>query len=465
MPFPRVNIPRSWIILIGVWFIFIILCRISVSHVERPVYSGDEKHLYEMSGQALHDVGFLAGHRPWLTPLMHKLASRDDQKLVHFQWWLFVLGFLVLSAAVFLRGSGGFSALPCAVFCLCFALTPNVLGWTMVVRAESSSLSMSVLFLAMLLITCFHLQEDKPRWNVRVMVSISLIVSGWLLSASRDNWAFILPVAAVMIWVPVFLIHLKTRTRRASLVQSTIVALVLFLVAGIQVMSSEKGDRWRPCLMNIIFQRILTTDHLQKGWVDRYGMPDDAVLDSLAGKWCFSNDLAGYQHSVFQSWLSEHGLASYKRDILTHPVRHADQVWRGYHAVINLDRIQGYQQGAADGIGPSRWLQGLIFFDLGNGTAELMMILIMIIPLAIGLLNRGRGVRAIAWGLFIMGAGMPLQMAVCYLGDSMALIRHCLPVTLTLRLLMLMNLGLVVMVITEFGKILRRSSSQSQSLP
>lgn len=447
MSFPRPNVTRPWMILIGMGCIFVILCRFSVRDVGEPVYSGDEKHLESASEHGLGDAKFWAGHRPWLAPLLHKLAGRDDGKLVRLQWGMLVLAFLVLGAVVFQLSGGGYRALPCALLCLGFASTPHVLGWTMVVRAEASGIAMSVLFLAMLMCTCFSLQDESPRWRLRLVVSIGLVLCGWLLAASRDSWAFVLPLAAVLIWLPVPYLYRRGRVHRRGLIQASILAMALVLVAGFQARSAEQGDRWRPCLMNIIFQRILTGAHLQSDWVEHYGMPDDPVLDSLAGKWCFSDELAGYRHQPFQFWLSEHGLDVYRRDILTHPLRYADQVWRGFRAAVNLDEVEGYQQEAAHGTGPSRWIQGLFFCNLPAGVAELAVILCMIVPLAIGLLHRARGVRAVAWGLLIMGAGLPLHMAVCYLGDAMALIRHSLPVTLTLRLLMLMNLGLVVMLI------------------
>ena len=107
---------------------FVILCRFSVRDVGEPVYSGDEKHLESASEHGLGDAKFWAGHRPWLTPLLHKLAGRDDGKLVRLQWGMLVLAFLVLGAVVFRLSGGGYRALPCALLCLGFASTPHVLS-------------------------------------------------------------------------------------------------------------------------------------------------------------------------------------------------------------------------------------------------------------------------------------------------------------------------------------------------
>ena len=410
--------------------------------VPEPVYCGDASLYQEVARYPLGSVKFWVWHRPWTVPLVHKLAGLNDPRVVRWQVAIGLVAHLVLAWILFRSLGSGALGLLAALGVYLYALATCVEGWAMVIRSESVAFSLTALFLGLLIAVVWQLTRPRPRTWSLLTTSVLFLLAAVLFVFSRDNWAYQLPLVALLLGISLLPARARAGRTRLQIWTGLILALLLLGVFATQIRTARLGDRSQPCLMNVLFQRVFTDPEIRGRWIEQYQMPWDDKLQALAGKWCFSNQYAGYKHKPFQDWLDRRGLGSYIHDVLTHPGLSGDAVWRNFRAIVNYFAMTEYLKMAGEGTAVTRMCQRLIFFPLPPNWAELAVILCLVIPLGVGLLAGRTKLAACGWGIFILAAGLPVQMAICFLADALEVMRHNLAVSITLRLLLVATLAL-----------------------
>lgn len=172
------------------------------------------------------------------------------------------------------------------------ALTTPVDAWGRVIRAESTSLSLTVLTLA-----C-GLSFVRGLWlgpRHAVAWSFATIVAGSACAFARDTNPFLilLLLAAVGIWVW-FSRRRSPLTRPALLGTSLALVFTLGAAAFAGQWTARAAPRFDFPLMNVLFKRVLPNPDKRDYFVSELGMPMSPALMTRAGKFASVREALQY---------------------------------------------------------------------------------------------------------------------------------------------------------------------------
>jgi hypothetical protein len=283
---------------------------------------------------------FLAGPRPFTTPLLFKLLGSDELR-IYAQLALSIVCWVALAATV-ARLLKNARLRPWAYAAiLALSLAAWIVQWDSALLSESLSLSL------MAAVTAAWLWfVERPSWpRVAAILLLSLL---WAFTRDTNAFvvAFTLPLLAIALW----------RSRRKRLIAVALVGGIAIFAANLvsanagatddqraAVLSGKPGGgfarsaelralptqqyllvlhgRWEYPLLNIIGMRILP-DHERVKYFQYHGMPVTPRLLQATG------ERGGGQNGVFfkapelagfRRWEEEKGQRTYLRYLVTHP--------------------------------------------------------------------------------------------------------------------------------------------------
>ena len=268
------------------------------------------------SEHSLFSQEFYFGPRPFMTSLMYKFYGSTEAGAVRGQLIFSTFAWLALTFAL---GRSIQSPIARLLHCLAFPSLMawwNIMGWNMVMRAESTAFSWLALWCAALSLHC-----QKPGvWRAGLLGATS-----FFLCFTRDNLPLIvLPVVSLIVLVE------AVRTRLAVPVRKRLALLVatLLLTAGFQFWTSQSvihpqfRTRHEFPLVNVIIRRVLPKPEV-RDWFAAQGMPVHSEILGWKKPWASGNRFAIFEkkkYRRFRDWVREEGKYTYLRYLASHPV-------------------------------------------------------------------------------------------------------------------------------------------------
>jgi hypothetical protein len=310
--------PLSWLLLIGAVYVAL---RVAAFAGISPYVSPDSATFKETATKDVFSSGFLAGLRPWTTPLLYKVVT-DDTARIWVQFVISVLAWLAFAKTVADVVSERMRLVAFAVVLLP-SVAVQVTLWDSTLLSESLAVSFTVLLMAAWL----RFLRERSTLNVVLVLVITLL---WVFT--RDTHAYLTALLGLALLIS--LARPGERWKRAVVGAGCVVIAGLSVVSANQVYTvtlsrsatgtsirSPQAGRWEFPLINVIDKRVLT-DSGRRAWFESHGMPVNAELTRFAGLEAGSADFAQFTSpglSGFRGWLEKRGRSVYSQYLLTHP--------------------------------------------------------------------------------------------------------------------------------------------------
>jgi len=400
--------------------------------LQKPRELADTAAYLRISREPIQSQKFWGDARPFVFPLLLKIASQDVSAAALMQLALSILawgGFALALGASFQRAELSFFS---SGLILVLSLVPHLAGWDYVMMTESLSVTFFVLFLALSVWLLRGWQTYK---------AVLLVFAAFLLAFTRDTNAYLLLMLAGMLALAVLFRWLSPR---ALILAASFLAIFL-----LNNYTSNLGGRWMFPLNNVVGKRILVNAAALQ-YFENCGMPITPSLLALADSFANGQDRAFYEAPELQeyrAWLRSAGKPCYMKYLLARPVARAVDALTRFEALIRFDGADKYFARSYDPLIP--YLLESFFYSA-----------YFILPLWAGLtlaalfaLWARAWRRNILWGVFI-----PLcltifpHLFITWHGDAMAPERHALSVGLQLALSGWLFLFLTLDWMTSFRK-------------
>jgi hypothetical protein len=410
----------------------------------RPVHSGDLAWWDQIGRLPLSDARFWVAERPFTVPLLHKVAGFSEPRVILLQALLDVVAWVSL-AQVFSRLVRPLGARLVAFGAvLALALTSGVQGWNLVMRSESASTSFLVLTLAATLGAVRGWSRvrtgaaERPREERRARRStlawaLLAFASALLAAFARDNNAYALPLVALFAPLGVLLASGRgPRVVRRELFAALGLSASLLVIAGASRANAAAAVRYEWPLMNVVFQRVLTSHTNTRYFEQELGMPLSPAL--LGRRHRFMSADGWYaarapELASFRDWLLTRGYAGYQRYLLTHLASTGKAAFGNFVAVAG-DSEERHTHQAGNPI--SSFFDGLLVEPLAD-YPRLGCIILAALGI-FGLFARLAELRLLSgFGLLCLSVALT-QAYVCYHADALEVARHSINVGLFLRL-------------------------------
>ena len=299
----------------------------SLPALNDPRSLADTTAYLRISRQPLSDFEFWTGARPFVFPLLLKLAKQSAPVAAALQLGGSILAWGLLAwMNTRLIESRWLKVLAFGLILL-FSLDRHITGWDFVMLTESLSISFLVLFIA-LFMWLLH------GWQTRKV--ILLLLTAILFAFTRDTNAWMLLALAGIIVLTTILRWTPPRTLVLS-----VFFLVIFLLSNT---SADLGGRWRFPLGNLIGQRVLTNGSATE-YFRACGMPVTDALTRLSGRFANANDRALYNDpelESFRTWLFSEGKSCYMQWLITHPVYSIGETLQEFDGLIAFSQVDRY---------------------------------------------------------------------------------------------------------------------------
>lgn len=423
-------------------------------------FAGDALDYIEISQDPLTRLRFWA-YRPFLVPLLYRVFGSNPTAIVLFQVALHAGCWILLGWAMarWMRTRAAGWAAYAAVLGLSLSVEVNL--WNVSILSESISISLTVAFLALVLL--YLKAASGAEWT-----SSALRLQRWswplLLTGAAMAWSFgkdSNPYTLLLLAVGLILACLSPRVRRRLPRPVALLTAGLFIVTFLTqswLLSRSTRWPWAYAVTTNICHRILP-DSKALSYFREAGMPDSPILMQFSGKFteysgnkCAPAPDKSKIDPGYDAWVLHHGLQTYVRYIVSHPLQALGWVWADRHGIFSpsvrtyanigpftvvyqvVDRKKTLlpdlcSQGL---IGGSTWLTssiGGIFFPLW-GSFYLLALLACMAPVVW------------FWGRWRPGEWVPpallvvcvLNALVINLGDCSEVGRHSIAVAVLLRI-------------------------------
>lgn len=294
----------------------------------------------ERARMALTDLRFYTSIRPFTTDLLFKLYGAEAGRAVAGQMVLNALAWPFLGFCVARTLRSAAVAAIAAVALSSIGLWWNVLGWTLVMRSESTCFALFALWLGWMVLFVV----TGRWWTLAPLAAVTL-----LFSFTRDNIPYLLLMVAVCLPALLALTDRRLLRARAGLLAGF--ALLVLGVFWLQTLSVrhtllrldgmvpnatiEFRTRYQFNLINVVFQRILPDPEVLR-WFTGRGMPT-VDAGQWAGQWASSHNWALYaddRHTPFRDYIVDRFRGDLAVYLMTHPgfafgapLRAAAQIW------------------------------------------------------------------------------------------------------------------------------------------
>ncbi|MFZ5880498.1 MAG: hypothetical protein ACOY0R_14105 [Chloroflexota bacterium] len=294
----------------------------------KPRAVDDTQAYLRISEQPLLDVDFWGSSRPFVFPLLLKIAHQDASTAAALQLGFSILAWslLGLSVAAALRTRG---LAPFAFgLILALSLVRHLAGWDFTLLTESLSVSWFVLFLA----TGLWLLR---AWRVERVIALVLV--GFFLAFTRDTNAYLLLMLAGLLFLAVILRWAQPRT---LILAAAFVGIFLLNNAN-----ADLGGRWVFPFLNVMGRRILPNPQAVDFFEDRCGMPVTPALMALEGEFANGQDRAFYNDpdlADFRSWAYQRGKTCYVRWLISNPMRSGAEAFTQFGPLVAFPDVDNY---------------------------------------------------------------------------------------------------------------------------
>jgi hypothetical protein len=409
-------------------FVFYAIARVVLSQpaLARPRELADTTAYLRISQQPVLDADFWGSSRPFVFPLLLKVAYQDPRLAVDLQMAFSILawGLLALAVSSFLRTSW-LKPLSFALL-LVLSLVPHLAGWDFTLLTESLSISWFVIFLA----ACLWLLY---AWSTARVAAV--IAAGLFLAFTRDTNAYLLLMFAGLLFLGVLL---RWASPRTLVIVAAFIAIFLLDNA-----SADLGRRWVFPLINITGRRILP-DGEAVGFFERScGMPVTPALLSMRNEFANGDDRAFYNDpelESFRAWLLERGKSCYVRWLLADPSKSLGPLLVEFWHLIQFRKAGNYFSRGYDPIIPYT-LEPLLY----PGRLALTVWSLATLAAVLAVLRKSWERNPLWAGFTLLCLPILPHLFITWHGDAMAPERHALSVGLQLAL----SLWLLVFLVAD----------------
>jgi hypothetical protein len=317
-------------ILFSILFVFYAATRFAFSQpaLAEPRGMDDTTAYLRISNQPLLDVDFWGSSRPFVFPLLLKIAHQDFATAAALQLGFSILAWtlLALSVAVSFRNLG--LSLPAFGLILAFSLVRPLAGWDFTMLTESLSVSWFVLFLAAGL---WLLRQ----WRTERVAAV--IVAGFFLAFTRDTNAYLLlMLAGLLSLAAVF------RWARPGVLILSLAFVGVFLLNNAD---ADLGHRWVFPFLNVVGRRVLPNTQAVDFFEANCGMPVTPALMQLEGEFANGQDRAFYNSpdlADFRAWTYQKGKTCYMLWLALNPMQSGGEAFEEFGPLIAFPGVDDY---------------------------------------------------------------------------------------------------------------------------
>jgi len=312
------------VVLLGIAWLTFVLGTLDLTPIKNS-----EGYLMR-SEHSLFSREFYFGPRPFVTSLMYKLYGSTEAGAVRGQLVFSTVAWLTLTAAL---GRSIQNPRLRLVHCLAFPSIMawwNVMGWNMVMRAESTTFSWFALWCAALVSYC-----RKPGRTLATL----LAAASFFLCFTRDSLPLlVLPIVGLVLVVE----GVRTRMARAERSRFAILTSALVMTAALQFATSQSvihpqfRTRHEFPLVNVIIRRVLPKPEVRKWFAER-GMPVHLEILKWKKQWASGSDFAIFEkkkYKKFRTWVREEGKYAYLQYLATHPGKAISSAFAARRAIF-----------------------------------------------------------------------------------------------------------------------------------
>lgn len=294
----------------------------------KPRAVDDTQAYLRISNQALLDVDFWGSSRPFVFPLLLKIAQQDFSTAAALQLGFSILAWsllgLLVAAALRTRGLAPFAF----GLILALSLVRHLAGWDFTMLSESLSVSWLVLFLA----TGLWLLR---AWRVERVIALVLV--GFFLAFTRDTNAYLLLMLAGLLVLAVILRWTQPRT---LILAAAFVGIFLLNNAN-----ADLGHRWVFPFLNVMGRRILPNPQAVDFFESNCGLAVTPALMSLEGEFANGQSRAFYNDpdlADFRSWTYQQGKTCYMLWLALNPVQSGADAFSQFGPLVAFSDVDNY---------------------------------------------------------------------------------------------------------------------------
>ncbi len=196
-----------------------------------------------------------------------------------------------------------------------FSVVPQISDWNHVLQSESLSISLFVLTFSVTIhwgYSIFNHPKSNNKKNILLTISLLMSLIAWVFT--RDsNVYFIVGFAVLLVLLIVFPL-VKNKLPRDLLVATLICVSAIYMFHN---STFNRSDRWVNPIMNNIKIFVLPFENRVEQF-KTYGLPTGKDVMSLPRE---LSERSYIEHEELYSWLSNQGLTSYKKFLISTPVR------------------------------------------------------------------------------------------------------------------------------------------------
>ena len=371
----------------------------------------DSKSYMSVAGRAFWSLGFWAGERPPLVPLVWKLTG-SPSSFVLAQTLVAVVAWGGLAWVVGRSAPPGWRRTVAAVAVLAFATSPPIVIWDRSVLSESLSLSL----IAVLVASLFHVVA-RPT-TVR---GAAVIVSSLLVALTRDSQVW--TVGLLGVGFAGFALVGVVRHRRLPR-YPTVLAGALLVITGVAAWGVSASGRTVENVTDVLYVRVFPyPDRVE--WFASHGMPQMGDVERLSRMQgtavgvakIVTFDSRDPRYARLERWIDRDGPGTYALWLASHP---------GYivsEPLVRPERTFNNSQGDLLGYGGP----GRVDSPVGRVMWPAWVWLIPILALAFSVSGTGMAPggrrRQLQIVSLLCGLGL-IAMLVAWHGDGQEVTRH-----------------------------------------
>lgn len=260
-----------------------------VIHEMRRAY--DTPQYREIARHAIWEKEFLAGDKPFITPLVFKLVNQDNFATGSVFLTVSIFSWIFLAVQVsksLYNGPIKFAGLS---FILMFSLIQNIVGWDAFLISESPTLSLFALFIA------FWLSVVRD-WKTGNVIGLLFITFLWVFT--KDSNAYIVLMIAALVGA----LAIAIKEYRHYLIISS--SFILFFILSLS--SSNISQRWIAPFDHVLTMRIQKSNEDVQFFQD-CGMPYSSEIFDMGGDISKNEEWA--LRDEFQAWMLDSGKSCY----------------------------------------------------------------------------------------------------------------------------------------------------------
>jgi len=276
-----------------------------------PIFNGDE--FITWSKAEFFSLSFFTSKRPFTTNLFYKLCNSNPQYAVIAQQLLHVLSWTTLGYAISHSLKNRCLSIILLIFCSISALWWNILGWTFIMRSESFTFSLFLMWFSLLILN-FKFK------NYFLFIALSTVTL--FFSFTRDSVPYFLLFFIIAISVMMYVLNTKTwHYYKKSIIAYLAVIVIIFTLQNLSAKNARPYPRHTFNITNIFFQRILT-DPFKNDWFQKRGMPQIPNSSKWENNWASGNDWIFFKddcYKPFLRWIQNKSVGLYSLYLVKHP--------------------------------------------------------------------------------------------------------------------------------------------------